>query len=73
MLKTKQAALDEITVYEQRVTKAKTAWKNRDHDRFAPVREVLRNMCAGNSRCMYCEDSAADEIEHVRPKSLYPE
>jgi uncharacterized protein (TIGR02646 family) len=30
-------------------------------------------MCSGARRCCYCEDSCADEVEHVRPKSLYPE
>ena len=30
-------------------------------------------MCAGAKRCMYCEDSAADEVEHHLPKNLYPE
>ncbi len=30
-------------------------------------------MCAGARRCGYCEDSAADEVEHIRPKDLYPE
>jgi uncharacterized protein (TIGR02646 family) len=29
-------------------------------------------MCAGVDRCHYCEDSAADEVEHLRPKNLYP-
>ena len=30
-------------------------------------------MCAGARRCCYCEDSLADEVEHIRPKDLYPE
>jgi uncharacterized protein (TIGR02646 family) len=29
-------------------------------------------MCSGARRCCYCEDSAADEVEHFRPKDLYP-
>jgi len=28
---------------------------------------------AGACRCAYCEDSAADEVEHIRPKDLYPQ
>jgi hypothetical protein len=40
---------------------------------YDTVRAVLTEMCSGADRCMYCEDSAADEIEHVRPKSLYPD
>ena len=30
-------------------------------------------MCCGTKRCVYCEDSMADEVEHFRPKNLYPE
>ena len=30
-------------------------------------------MCSGARRCGYCEDSVGDEIEHIRPKDLYPE
>jgi hypothetical protein len=40
---------------------------------FGHVRRTLTTMCAGAKRCMYCEDSAADEVEHHRPKNLYPE
>lgn len=30
-------------------------------------------MCIGPVRCAYCEDSLADEVEHIRPKTLFPE
>jgi uncharacterized protein (TIGR02646 family) len=30
-------------------------------------------MSRGARRCMYCEDSVADEVEHFRPKDFYPE
>lgn len=39
---------------------------------FADVRTTLARMCTGPRRCHYCEDSQADEIEHVRPKDLFP-
>jgi hypothetical protein len=39
---------------------------------FQDVRHTLTLMRAGAKRCMYCEDSAADEVEHHRPKDLYP-
>ena len=48
--------------------------RNKAHDPvFRVVRRVLRKMCSGAARCGYCEDSAADEVEHFRPKTLYPE
>ncbi|MCX7049754.1 MAG: hypothetical protein NTX50_30265, partial [Candidatus Sumerlaeota bacterium] len=40
---------------------------------FRHVRTTLKLMCSGSCRCCYCEDSCADEVEHVHPKSLYPE
>ena len=30
-------------------------------------------MCSGHLRCMFCEDSCSNEIEHFHPKSIYPE
>jgi hypothetical protein len=30
-------------------------------------------MCVGSVRCSYCEDSLADEVEHILPKNLFPE
>lgn len=30
-------------------------------------------MCSGARRCAYCEDSVADEVEHIYPKDLFPE
>lgn len=29
-------------------------------------------MCSGAQRCVYCEDSVGDEVEHIEPKDLYP-
>ena len=37
------------------------------------VRNVLRSMCRGPNRCMYCVDSSADQIDHFRPKDFYPD
>ena len=40
---------------------------------FREVRARLVEMCSGPRRCNYCEDSVADEVEHIAPKDLYPE
>ena len=37
------------------------------------VRASLTKTCFGSRRCGYCEDSVADEVEHIKPKDLYPE
>ena len=71
-----QKDVDEKCSYREQVKAAKTLFKlrNRKENRtFAAVRKELAYLCSGSRRCMYCEDSVADEIEHFRPKDLYPE
>lgn len=70
---------DEINVlatYPQRVSAAKSQFSARNtkaNKTFQAVKTMLTAMCSGARRCSYCEDSAADEVEHFRPKDLYPE
>lgn len=52
--------------------KIKTSTKAKE-TAFKAVRENLAKMSVGSVRCAYCEDSLADEIEHILPKSLFPE
>jgi hypothetical protein len=40
---------------------------------FDNVKEKLIEMCSGAERCHYCEDSKADEVEHLLPKDVYPD
>ena len=40
---------------------------------FKAIRQVLSEMCSGARRCAYCEDSVADEVEHIYPKDLFPD
>src|SRR5579872_181944 len=71
-----QEEIDVLPSYLQRVQHADQRFKaeNRpDNDTFAIIRQTLGSMCAGPRRCMYCEDSAASEIEHFRPKTFYPD
>ncbi len=71
-----QREIDERASYPDRVAAAKEQFSRRnkpEDDVFSVVRKTLRGMCGGTVRCMYCEDSAADEAEHLRPKALYPE
>lgn len=71
-----QREIDEIFDYAQRVSIAAAKFKSRNTDRnatFRVVRETLTEMCFGAQRCCYCEDSAATQIDHHRPKSLYPD
>jgi 5-methylcytosine-specific restriction endonuclease McrA len=71
-----QADIDEIPDYADRVDEAERTFKSRNRARdvtFRVVRDTLTTMCSGARRCCYCEDSAADEVEHIKPKNLYPE
>ncbi|WP_205525408.1 hypothetical protein [Pyxidicoccus trucidator] len=71
-----QAEVDALASHTARVEAAKRIFKQRNTPRnrtFAEVRRQLTAMCSGAQRCGYCEDSAADEVEHIRPKDLYPE
>ncbi|MCE7986241.1 MAG: hypothetical protein DYG89_34120 [Caldilinea sp. CFX5] len=71
-----QVEIDAVQTYAERVQRGKTLFsaRNKATSRvFKTVRETLAAMCSGSCRCMYCEDSCADEVEHIRPKDLYPE
>ena len=64
------------STYPERVDRAKKKFKacNTKRNRtFAAVRRKLAELCGGIRRCMYCEDSVADEVEHFKPKDLYPQ
>jgi hypothetical protein len=71
-----QKRIDSILDYASRVDEAKKSFAryNKSSNRtFRQVRQVLTQMCCGARRCGYCEDSFADEVEHIKPKDLYPE
>jgi uncharacterized protein (TIGR02646 family) len=73
-----QGKIDELTDYLDRVRTAKALWDSKTNskkgkERFDEVRNSLERLCPGARRCHYCEDSAADEIEHIWPKNFYPD
>ena len=75
-LKAYQMLVDKETNFARKVAEAKRqfALKNtKTNSAFTTIKRVLTDMCGGTRRCMYCEDSAADEVEHFKPKDLYPE
>lgn len=73
-LDTWQREINALPSYSEKVEQAKAKYENRAGTvTFKNIRGTLATMCSGNRRCCYCEDSLADEVEHIRPKSLYPE
>ncbi|KFA86916.1 hypothetical protein [Archangium violaceum] len=62
--------------YTARVAEARrlfSRYNTKKSATFTSVKAVLTKMCSGARRCSYCEDSVADEVEHIWPKDLYPE
>jgi len=69
-----QAEIDAIADYDQKVRAALESFRQKS--RTAPlgvVRQTLASMCSGLVRCSYCEDSLGHQVEHIWPKSWYPE
>lgn len=74
-LKKWQESVDTEVSFDAKAAKAKKTWRNKNkigNTVFEAIKEALTASCAGARRCMYCEDSFADEVEHVHPKDLYP-
>lgn len=68
-----QHELDALPTYPQRARAAVDQWRSRRQlSVFRRVEEALAALCSGAGRCMFCEDSAGYQIEHFRPRSLYP-
>jgi len=77
-LESLQALVNREPDYAAKVNAAKRAWESKTStrakaDAFQIVRQTLASMCVGPIRCAYCEDSLADEVEHIRPKNFFPE
>jgi 5-methylcytosine-specific restriction endonuclease McrA len=75
-LKVLQDEVDSEKTFPKKVEKAKVAFtlKNKIGNKtFDAVKVSLTNMCSGARRCVYCEDSVGDEVEHIYPKTDYPE
>ena len=70
-----QKAVNRVATYAKRVATGKKLFSryNKVSNRtFQDVRKSLTRMCSGAQRCVYCEDSVGDEVEHIQPKDLYP-
>jgi uncharacterized protein (TIGR02646 family) len=70
-----QKEIDVLGSFEQRSQKAKEIFSTRNkkgNKAFDAVKVKLTEMCSGARRCVYCEDSVGDEVEHIHPKDLFP-
>src|SRR5258707_3521929 len=39
---------------------------------FRPITRVLKEMTGPGERCMFCSGSESSQVEHFRPKAIYP-
>ena len=75
-LNTWTTQIEQLTSFDDQVATAKSRFSSRNkkgNKTFDRVKVALTEMCPGARRCVYCEDNEADEVEHMRPKDLYPE
>jgi hypothetical protein len=75
-LKEYQDEIDALSSFTDKREKAKSLFKSKNvkpNVTFNIVKDRLTDMCSGARRCVYCEDSYADEVEHIRPKHFFPE
>lgn len=71
-----QAAIEEKTTFAEKSAEAKRLFSLRNTKKnpvFKEVKACLSKMCNSTRRCVYCEDSIGDEVEHIFPKDLYPD
>lgn len=70
-----QRGVDNAGAYGDRVAKAKKSWKSynrKSNPTFTSIKKHLYEMGPPGRRCAYCEDSFADEVEHIVPKDWVP-
>lgn len=70
--------VNSLPTYVEKVAAAKKQWEEKLNTvarkkAFELIRSTLAEMCVGSVRCSYCEDSLADEVEHILPKNFFPE
>jgi hypothetical protein len=70
-----QKAVDDKPTFTKKVKEGKDSfskYNKKSNAAFKVVRENLAEMSGGTIRCNYCEDSNANQVEHIYPKNLLP-
>jgi hypothetical protein len=65
--------IDQLNDFNEQRDKAKTLFKTKSKPLFDKIKEKLTLLSNYTQRCVYCEDSFGDEVEHIYPKDLFPE
>jgi hypothetical protein len=75
-LKEWQDLIDKEETFELQRSKAKMLFKSKNtksNTTFNEVKKHLTLMCNSTRRCVYCEDSLANQVEHIYPKDFFPQ
>ena len=77
-LATKQATVNLKTNFSKKSNKAASLWTNKKgtsakKSAFDEIEKKLKKAILPNGYCHYCEHNEASEIEHICPKSYFPE
>lgn len=71
-----QDAVNSKLTFPEKVKEGKKLFSKYNKKRNAAFKEVRKNlseMSGATVRCNYCEDSNANQVEHIYPKNYYPE
>lgn len=73
-----QARVDVQADFAAKAIRAKNEWDSKTSSKtkraaFGEIKETLLEMCVGTEICNYCENNEATDIEHIYPKSFFPE
>lgn len=77
LLKELQSEINSESNFLKRASKAKSFWKSKASTKkkkecFEEIISTLKEMCVSIEVCNYCENNEANDIEHIHPKSFYP-
>lgn len=72
-----QAKVNLETNFVKKASKAQSLWISKGGKSgklaFKAIYETLESMCVYTGLCNYCEQNEASDVEHIYPKSFFPE
>ncbi len=77
LLADKQSRINSLPTFVKQTKKAKTLWNGKrgsvaSRTAFTEIKSKLIGMSVGVELCNYCENNEATDIEHIFPKSKFP-
>ncbi|MDJ1482455.1 HNH endonuclease [Cytophagaceae bacterium YF14B1] len=72
-----QQKVDTENTFAEKAAKAQSLWDSKGgkkgKEAFETIVETLYSLCVFVGVCNYCEQSEANDVEHIYPKSFFPE